>query len=126
MWHYFNNNPEGFFVGDCTVRAICAVTGLSWYIVHLAQSVLSSVMSDMPSSDRVWWKLLTMFGYDRVRLIDQCPDCYTVADFAHDHPKGKYVLGPMEHAVAVIDGDWYDTWDSGNTVPLYYFGKSNV
>ena len=124
MWYFYNPNPEGFFVGDCTVRAICAVTGLTWRMVHLAQSVLSSVMSNMPSSNRVWWKLLTMFGYDRVTLIDQCPDCYTVSDFAHDHPKGKYVLGPMEHAVAVIDGDWYDTWDSGNTVPLYYFERS--
>ena len=93
-------------------------------MVHLAQSVLSSVMSDMPSSDRVWWKLLKMIGYDRVQIVDQCPDCYTVAEFAHDHPHGKYVLGPLEHAVAVIDGNWYDTWDSGQTIPLYYFERS--
>ena len=125
MWHFYQPNPLQLRVGDCTVRAICAVTGLSWYIVHLAQSVLSSIMADMPSSDRVWWKLLNMLGFDRVQMIDQCPDCYTVADFAHDHPEGKFVLGPLEHAVAVIDGRWYDTWDSGNTVPLYYFERSN-
>ena len=124
MWQYYQPNPKLLYVGDCTVRAICAVTGLSWHIVHLAQSVLSSIMADMPSSDRVWWKLLRMLGYDRVQMIDQCPDCYTVADFAHDHPEGKFVLGPLEHAVAVINGDWYDTWDSGNTVPLYYFERS--
>ena len=125
MWYYFNPNPDHLLVGDCTVRAICAVTGLAWYTVHLAQSVLSSVMSDMPSSDRVWWKLLNMLGFDRIQMIDKCPNCYTVADFANDHPTGKYVLGPLEHAVAVIDGKWYDTWDSGNTVPLYYFERSS-
>ena len=126
MWYYYQPNPLNIRVGDCTVRAICAVTGLSWYIVHLAQSVLSSIMADMPSSDRVWWKLLNMLGFDRVQMIDQCPDCYTVADFAHDNPVGKFVLGPLEHAVAVIDGNWYDTWDSGNTVPLYYFERSKT
>ena len=124
MWYYYNPNPLYLHVGDCTIRAICAVTDLSWYIVHLAQSVLASIMADMPSSDRVWWSLLSMFGYTRVKMIDQCPDCYTVADFARDHPKGKYVLGPMEHAVAVIDGKWYDTWDSGKAVPWYYFERS--
>lgn len=124
MWRYYNPNPLSLHVGDCTVRAICAVTGLSWRIVHLAQCVLASQKADMPSSDRVWWSLLSLFGYDQVYLIDQCPDCYTVADFARDHPKGKYVLGPMEHAVAVIDGNWWDTWDSGKTTVYYYFERS--
>lgn len=53
-------------------------------------------------------------------MIDQCPECYTVRDFAEDHPKGLYVLGPPNHAVAVIDGDYWDSWNSGSTVPSYY------
>lgn len=56
-------------------------------------------------------------------MIDLCPECYRVRDFARDHPYGDYILGPKEHAVAVIDGDWYDTWDSGATVPLYYLRR---
>ena len=65
-----------------------------------------------------------MLGFDRVQMIDLCPDCYTVADFAHDNPVGTFVLGPLEHAVAVIDGEWYDTWDSGTAPVLYYFERS--
>lgn len=57
------------------------------------------------------------------KLINQCPNCITVADFAHDHPKGIYILGPTEHAVVVMNGDWYDTWDSGNAIPTYYFRR---
>lgn len=123
-WVYYNPNPQGLFVGDCTIRAICAVTGFDWITVHRMVSSLSEDMADMPSSDRVWWSLLERFGFKWIGMINQCPQCYTVADFAYDHPLGDYILGPKEHAVAVIDGDWYDTWDSGNTVPTYYFRRS--
>lgn len=124
MFVYYQPNPAGINVGDCTVRAICAVTGFSWKLVHLSQCVLSGLMFDMPSSNRVWWKLLEMLGFDQFHLIDRCPDCYTVQDFARDHPKGKYILGPLEHAVALIDGNWWDSWDSALTVPTYYFERS--
>lgn len=122
-WQFFNPNPLGKFVGDCTIRAICAATGLSWYEVHRQQCDLSRIMANMPSSNEVWWELLRLHGYKWVKMFDQCPDCYTVADFAYDHPDGYYILGPKEHAIAVIDGNWYDTWDSGATVPLYYLRR---
>ena len=80
-------------------------------------------MADMPSADRVWWTLLEQFGFTQRRMIDRCPECYTVKDFCEDHPKGYYVLGPHEHAVAVIHGNYWDSWDSGNTVPTYYFTR---
>lgn len=121
MWRYYQPNPRKIDVGDCTVRAICAVTGLDWYTVHKALCDLSADMADMPSADRVWWTLLEQFGFSKRRLIDRCPDCYTVSDFAKDHQRGAYILGPHEHAVAVIDGDYWDSWDSGATVPTYYF-----
>lgn len=123
MWKYFNNNPLGLNVGDCTVRSICAVTGLDWHTVHKALCDLSGDMADMPSADRCWWALLEQMGFARKKMIDRCPDCYTVEQFAFDHPRGIYVLGPHEHAVAVINGDWWDSWDSGKTVPTYYFRR---
>lgn len=123
MWIRFNPNPRGLHVGDCTVRSICAATGADWHRVHDALCALSGEMADMPSADRVWWTLLEKCGFDRQRMIDRCPECYTVRDFCEDHPKGIYVLGPHEHAVAVIDGDYWDSWDSGNTVPTYYFTR---
>lgn len=123
LWKRFNPNPQGLIVGDCTVRAICAVTGKEWDAVHRELCDLSRDMADMPSSDRVWWELLRQYGFTRRRLIDRCPDCYTVRDFARDHPEGLYVLGPPEHAVAVIDGRYWDSWDSGGTVPTYFLTK---
>lgn len=123
MWRYFNPNPRGLNVGDCTVRSICAATGLDWHTVHKALCDLSGDMADMPSADRVWWSLLEQFGFRQKRMIDRCPDCYTVADFSEDHPRGIYILGPHEHAVTVIHGDYWDSWDSGQTVPTYFFRR---
>lgn len=123
MWIEYNPNPRFLQVGDCTVRAICAVTGLDWNTVHKALCDLSGDMADMPSADRVWWTLLEQFGFTQRRMIDRCPDCYTVKDFCEDHPKGYYVLGPNEHAVAVIHGNYWDSWDSGKTIPTYYFTR---
>lgn len=123
MWRRFNPNPQGLLVGDCTVRSICAVTGLPWRTIHRQQCNLSEDMADMPSADRVWWELLRRYGFTRQTVINQCPECFTVADFAAANPRGVFVLGPKEHAVAVINGDWWDTWDSGLTVPTYYFRR---
>lgn len=123
MWRYFNPNPQRLNVGDCTVRSICAATGMDWNTVHKALCDLSGEMADMPSADRVWWTLLKQFGFTQKRMIDRCPDCYTVSDFCRDHPRGIYILGPHEHAVCAINGDWLDSWDSGQTVPTYYFRR---
>ena len=123
MWRYFNPNPKRLNVGDCTVRSICAATGMDWNTVHKALCDLSGDMADMPSADRVWWELLRQIGFKQKRMIDRCPDCYTVSDFCRDHPHGIYILGPHEHAVCTINGDWLDSWDSGQTVPTYYFRR---
>jgi len=96
---------------------------MDWRTAHKALCDLSSEMSDMPSANRVYRELLEQLGFSKIRLIDRCPQCYTVSDFAKDHPCGVYILGPHEHVVAVINGDWWDSYDSGNTVPTYYFRR---
>lgn len=121
MWRRFQPNPFNISTSDCTVRAVCAVTGLDWRTAHRILCELSGELGEMPDRNRSWWAFLRAIGFTQFRLIDTCPDCYTVADFARDHPHGRYILGPHEHAVAVIDGDWWDSWDSGGTVPTYYF-----
>lgn len=123
MWRYFNNNPRGLNVGDCVIRAISAATGMDWYTAHKALCDLSAELADMPSADRVWWTFLEQIGFTKKRMIDHCPDCYTVEDFCIDHPRGIYILGPHEHAVCVRNGEYWDSWQSGNTVPTYYFRR---
>lgn len=120
---HYNPNPDGKIVGDCVVRALCAIFNDSWNDVYADITMVGSFMHDMPNSDSVWGEYLRLNGFKQHTLPDSCPHCYTVKDFAKDFPEGKYVVGTGSHVVAIIDGDYYDTGDSGNEVPIYYWSK---
>ena len=119
----FNPNPFGALVDDCTVRAICAATGESWESVFCGLCAEGLRLGDMTSSKRVWGSYLKGRGYTRRFLPDTCPDCYTVSDFARDHPTGIYILATDVHVICVKDGDWMDSADSGGSVPMMYWTK---
>ena len=40
-----------------------------------------------------------------------------------EHSRGTYVVGTGTHAIAVVDGCYYDAWDSGNEIVLYYWKR---
>ena len=47
MYVYYNANPTGKATGDCVIRAISAVTGLSWRDIHWDLAILSNEMYQM-------------------------------------------------------------------------------
>ena len=83
-------------------------------------------MYDMPSANRVWGEFLKTKGFLKYQIPDTCPICYTIRDFCFDHPQGTYVVGTGEHVVAVVNGNYYDSWDSGNEIPIYYFERRYI
>lgn len=121
MWKPYNPNPAGKNVGDCTVRAVSKALGQDWAQTYAALILQGYMMCDMPSANSVWGAYLRSQGFTRRIMPENCPDNYTVADFAREHPRGIYILALSGHVICVIDGDWYDTWDSGQEVPLYYW-----
>lgn len=123
MYIYYNPNPCGRIVGDCSVRAISAALGITWDEAHDILCEFSKNMCDMPSADQVWGAVLRASGFHRYILPDQCPDCYTVERFSLDHRNGIYVLGFGSHVATIIDGNLYDSWDSSQEVPVYYWYK---
>lgn len=125
MWQPFNPNPVGNRVGDCTVRAICKATGREWNDIYINLCVHGLFNGDMPSANSVWGAFLRSQGFKRHIIPDTCPDCYSVAQFAEEHPQGIYILALSGHVVTVVDGHYYDSWDSGSEVPVYYWIKEN-
>lgn len=119
MWRKFNNNPTGRMVGDCAVRAVSVALGVDWETAYDLISAAGYDMGDMPSSDSVWGAVLRQNGFYRSVISNTCPDCYTAAEFAEDHPRGVYVLGFGGHVATVRDGDIFDAWDSSNEIPIY-------
>lgn len=123
MYRYFNLNPLGKSVGDCTVRAIAKATNKSWIDIYYDLCDKGAELADMPSSNAVWGAYLYDIGFRRKTMPNTCPDCYSVADFANDHQYGIYILALSGHVVCVIDGVIYDAWDSSNETVIYYWER---
>lgn len=119
----YNGNPAKIRVGDCVVRAISKALGQEWGETFLNLCMYGYINCDMPSANHVWGQYLKSKGFKRDCVDDGDREFYTVANFCDDHPKGTYVLALSSHVVAVIDGRYYDTWDSGNEIPIYYWCK---
>lgn len=120
-WNQYNPNPAGRSVGDCAVRAVAVALETDWETAYAMIAKAGYLMGDMPSSNAVWGAVLRQHGFYRHAVPDTCPDCYTIGAFADDHPKGVYVVGTGNHVVTIRDGIIYDSWDSRNEIPQYYW-----
>ncbi|MBQ7059315.1 MAG: hypothetical protein IJM83_08485 [Firmicutes bacterium] len=118
-----NPNPIWSSVDDCAIRAIAIALDKTWDDVYIDLCVQGYLLKNIPSSKMVVSEYLLKKGFERTAIQNTCPACYTVADFAHDHPIGTYILVTASHAVAIVSGDYLDAWDSGDEVPMYYWRK---
>ena len=65
-------------------------------------------------------------GFDRDMVANDCPECYTIEDFCQEYPSGTFVVGTGSHAICIVDGDYFDAWDSGNETPIYFYKKGET
>lgn len=104
-------------VGDCQIRAFCKVLDLSW---------LEAFDMTIPICREL--QTYTIFDCDLNKTkaaMEKLGFCYTgisnkkgskrptVDSFAKNHPHGRFIVSVAHHVVAVVDGRYYDTWDSG-------------
>lgn len=123
MYEYYNPNPAGRNVGDCAVRALAKALGIDWEESYMMLATAGYNMADMPNANSVWGAVLRMNGFYREGLPSTCPDCYTAGDFARDNPVGVYVLGFGTHVATVKNGILYDSWDSSQEIPQFFWTK---
>lgn len=121
MWVRCNPNPLGKQTSDCVVRAIAIATNKSWRRVYGDLCELGGIECEMPNSNYLWGLYLIEQGFEQFLLPESCPKCVTVRAFCERFPEGTYVIGTGSHAVAVIDGDYFDSWDSGSETPTYFW-----
>lgn len=121
MWVRCNPNPVGRETGDCVIRAIAIATDQSWREAYWALCELGAIQGDLPNNNAVWGTYLRERGGKQFLLPESCPSCITVRAFCERYPEGVYVIGTGDHAIAVIDGDWYDLYDSGSFTPTYFW-----
>ena len=119
----YNPNPLGKDVGDCVIRAISKALDYDWEKTYTELALQGYMMSDMPSSNAVWGTYLLNKGFQEKSIISKCTNCYTIDDFCNDNPKGVYIIGTGNHVVCCIDGVLYDSFNSQNMLPIYFFEK---
>ena len=114
-WHKYNPNPKSRNIGDCTLRSYCAAFDISW---DKAFDIASKIAKENASmiqyvADKV---LIDHFNceidesFSKVKAKDRI----NVNNFAMTHPYGTYILHVRSHQVTVKNGEYWDSWDSGD------------
>lgn len=96
---------------------------MDWEDTYLSITLQGFTMHDMPSSNDVWGSFLAEHGFRRYVIPDTCPHCYTVDQFCDDNPDLVGILATGTHVIAIDRGNYFDTWDSGQEVPIFYWRK---
>lgn len=107
MFKYYNANPFGRLVNDCTVRAISLATEQSWDSTY-------QKLSDFARKEGITFSEIEFINE---YLADQysrfCPEkrIYTLQDFLDLKLEGRWLVTMSGHITCVIDGVCYDTFD---------------
>lgn len=128
MYMHTNPNPRNHEIDDCVVRAIAIATGYSWDYVQLSLCIYSFDLKGMSSTNFVWDSYLRDIGYKRYNPpYADIPHRFTVKDFCnmYKYVDASYILATGTHVVAVVNGDYYDTWDSGDEEVRYIYAKED-
>jgi len=120
---YYNPNKKNKSAGDCVIRMLTVVTKKSWEECYWMVCEEGEKFGDMPSANYVWMNILYNLGFKRKIVPDTCPACYSINDFCKDHPEGLFVVGTGSHVVAIENGKFLDSWNSGREVIIFYFEK---
>ena len=114
-------------VGDCQVRALSKALGLTWVeafdiTIPICRELQTYTIFDGEHGMTVEAMDRLGFDYDGVsnKRGSKRP---TVDSFARDHKQGTYIVKVAHHVVAVVDGKYYDTWDSGDRSLYGYYTK---
>lgn len=109
MFKYYNANPRGRRVNDCTVRAISLATGRTWDETFEELSKFAQAQAIMPD-DVIY---IDEYLERRFEKICGCKGNIKipVGEFVRSHPNGIYLITMNGHITCSIDGCIYDTFN---------------
>lgn len=116
-WHEYNPNPKERNIGDCTLRSYCAAFGISWDKAFDIASKVAKENSSMIQyvADKVLVEEFNCVVDEKYnKKMVKSKDRIKVNEFALSHPYGTYILHVPKHQVTVINGEYWDSWDSGD------------
>ena len=120
-----NKKDSNDKTGDCQIRALCKTLGISWLeafdlTIPICRELQTYTIFDCnPEKTHEAMKEMgfTYTGISNKKGVKRP----TVDSFAKDHKSGKYIVKVAHHVVAVVNGKYYDTWDSGKRSLYGYY-----
>lgn len=124
-WIEYNPNPSTSKANDCSIRAYCAAENLEWDAAYDIACRYGKNANYMPNDTTSCEQILEgEFGYTKHKLSkEEKSNGITVKDFCVKHPEGTYILDMPRHLVAVINGEYYDSWDCGKKKIKAYWSR---
>ena len=122
MYKYFNPTPLGRSVDDGIIRALCKATDQRWDDVLLDLFLVSYNLADVPGSRDVWGSYLKSDNFKQFPIDTNIK----LKDFCELNNSGEYIAVLKNSAVYILDGDYYDEWDSGEEEVSYFFRREDV
>lgn len=126
MYCYYQPNKKDIKdeYGDCTIRALSAALSLTWLetfdlVVPIERKYQVANIFGAPLKTRK--EMLEELGFTYHPVSRKKKP--TVKEFSEKHKRGIYILNIRGHEVACINGNYYDTWDSGKKALYGYFEK---
>lgn len=128
-WVYYQPNKKDIKdkYGDCQVRALSKALDISWLeAFDLTIPICREIQcyTIFGASLEVKKENLAKLGFRYVGVSNKKGTKRpTVDSFAKEHPTGRYICKVAHHVVAVVDGKYYDTWDSGYCSMYGYYER---
>jgi len=110
--------------GDCVIRSLTKALDMEWLQIFEELLPYARELQCMPNGKPCYEKYLKDKGFIYNGISNaKGTKRPTVDRFAKDHKTGTYVLRVAHHLVTVVDGFYYDTWDSGEKSLYGYWEK---
>ena len=111
MYIRHTSNPQNE-TNDCAIRSFANAEGKEWK--EVAKEIFDMALEQyrMPNDFFVICDYADKHGYEEGYVYQDSP--ITVGQFVAQHPTGEYVLLLEDHALSVINGDYYDLVDCAN------------
>lgn len=113
MFRYYNANPLGRCVNDCSVRAISLATNRTWdetyaKLAHFAREQ-GITFSEVEFIDD--------YLADQFEKLDRRDwNIETLGDFLDLNLRGRWLVTMAGHITCVVDGVCYDTFDPSDRI----------
>lgn len=110
--------------GDCVIRALTKVMSKTWTQVFDDLIPYAKRLQCMPNGKQCYESYLKENGFTYHGISNKKGSKRPTVDrFAKEHKSGTFFLNVANHCVAVVDGYYYDTWDSGSCCLYGYLEK---